>query len=132
VDELLLVLPEQDLEPVLNNRWMHRVVDTRAAVAARGYPPDVTAEVHLDLSDRLAPWNEGRAILRVRDGRGELVPGGTGQIQLTINGFSALYTGWASATALLAAGAMHHASAADRLALDAVFAGPSPAMVDEF
>ena len=102
------------------------------AIAARGYPPDVSAEVHLGLHDRLAPWNEGSWVLRVDRGRGELVAGGTGQVQLTINGFSALSTGWASTTALLAAGALHHATDADRRALDAIFAGPAPMMVDEF
>jgi predicted acetyltransferase len=132
IDELLLVLPEQDVEVVGNNRWMHRIVDAPSAIAARGYPTDVTAEVHLGVHDRLAPWNEGSWVLRVGGGRGELVAGGTGQVQLTINGFSALSTGWASTTALLAAGALHHASDADRRALDAIFAGPAPMMVDEF
>ena len=71
-------------------------------------------------------------MLRVEGGRGELVPGGTGELQLTINGFSALFTGWASARALTGSGALHHATAADRAALDAAFAGPTPTMVDDF
>ena len=132
VGELLLVLPEQDLTQISNNRWMHRLVDARAAIAARGFPADVGMEVHLDLTDRLAPWNEGRWLLRVEGGHGELISGGTGDLQLTINGFSALATGWASATALLGAGLLHHATATDRHALDAAFAGPSPTMVDDF
>lgn len=132
VDELLLVLPEQDVRLVGNNRWMHRLVDAPAAIAARGFPPGVAADAHLDLTDRLAPWNEGRWILRVADGRGELLSGGTGDIQLTINGFSSLFTGWTSATALAGAGALHHARPGDRGALDAIFAGPSPTMVDDF
>ena len=132
VDELLLVLPEQDVKQVGNNRWMHRLVDVREAIAGRGYPPDVTATVHFQLSDRLAPWNEGRWILQVEGGRGELVPGGIGELQITINGLSTLFTGWTSATALNGAGALHHATAADRSALDAIFAGPFPTMVDDF
>ncbi|MGZ6993891.1 MAG: GNAT family N-acetyltransferase [Acidimicrobiia bacterium] len=132
IDELLLVLPEQDVEQVGNNRWMHRLVDAREAIAARGYPPDVAVELHLDLADHLAPWNEGRWVLRVEGGRGELLPGGTGELQLTINGLSTLATGWASATALAGAGVLHHAAAEDRAALDAIFAGPSPTMVDDF
>ena len=40
-----------------------------------------------------------------RAGGASCVPGGTGELQLTINGFSALATGWASATALTGAGA---------------------------
>ncbi len=132
VDELLLVLPEQDVVQVSNNRWMHRLVDARDAVAARGFPPDVAMEVHLELTDRLAPWNAGRWVLRVAGGHGELLAGGTGELQLSINGFSSLFTGWASAAALLGAGLLHHASDADRAALDAAFSGPTPTMVDDF
>ena len=92
VDELLLLLPEQDVEQVSSGRWMHRLVDARDAIAARGFPPHVGLQVHLDLTDRLAPWNEGRWVLRVEGGRGELVAGGTGDVKLAVNGFSALYT----------------------------------------
>ena len=132
VDELLLALPEQDVELVSNNRWMHRLIDAPAAIAARGFPPDVAAEVHLGLTDRLAPWNEGRWVLRVEDGHGELVAGGTGDLQISINGLSSLATGWAHASALAGAAALHHSSPTDRAALDAIFAGPPPTMVDDF
>jgi predicted acetyltransferase len=132
VEPLLLVLPEQELQPVSNNRWMHRLVDTRAAIGARGFPPAVRAEVHLDVADRLAPWNDGRFVLTVEDGHGELTPGGTGDVQLAVNAFSALSTGFAGATALAEAGVLHHGSPADRAALDAVFAGPRPTILDEF
>lgn len=132
IDDLLLTLPEQDVKQVSNNRWMHRLVDARAAIAGRGFPPDVAMEVHLELTDRLAPWNEGRWVLRVEGGHGELVSGGTGDLQITVNGFSALATGWASATVLGGSGLLHHATPADRAALDAAFAGPTPTMVDDF
>ncbi len=132
VDELLLILPEQEVRQVANNRWMHRIVDAPRAIAARGFPADVAAEVHLKLTDRLAPWNENRWVLRVEGGRGELVAGGTGELQITINGLSSLASGWASAASLAGVGALHHSAPADRAALDAMFAGPPPTMVDEF
>jgi predicted acetyltransferase len=132
VDELLLVLPEQDVRQVHNSRWMHRLVDVPAALAARGYPAAVAAEVHVEVTDRVAPWNDGRWVVRVEGGRGEVTPGGTGEVQLTINGLSALASGWTSATALTGAGALHHASPTACAALDAMFAGPAPTMVDEF
>jgi predicted acetyltransferase len=132
VEPLLLALPEQDVREVSNTRWMHRVVDAPAAIAGRGFPPSVSAEVHLDISDRLAHWNEGRWILRVEGGRGELVSGGAGDVQMAINGFSAMTTGYAAATVLAEAGALHHGSPADHSALDAIFSGPRPTMVDEF
>lgn len=132
LEPLLLALPEQDIRVRANNRWMHRLVDARAAVAARGYPPAVRADVHLEIADRLAPWNAGRFELRVEDGRGELVPGGTGDVQVTVNALGALSTGWASANALAAAGALHRAIDVDRQALDAIFAGPRPSLLDDF
>jgi predicted acetyltransferase len=132
IDELLLVLPEQDVRPLHNNRWMHRLVDVPAALMARGYPTAVAAEVHLELTDRVAPWNDGRWVLRVEGGLAEVEAGGTGEVQLTINGLSALASGWTSASALRGAGALHHASATARAALDAMFAGPAPTILDEF
>ncbi len=132
IDELLLVLPEQDVEHTGNNRWMLRLVDAPAAIAARGFPPHVSMEVHLELHDRVASWNEGRFILRVEGGQGALVPGGTGDVQLGVNGFSALYTGWALSAALIGAGVMHHGSSSAHAALDAAFAGPQPSMIDDF
>ena len=53
-------------------------------------------------------------------------------MQLTINALSALASGWTSATALAGAGALHHASPTACAALDAIFAGPAPTMVDDF
>lgn len=132
VDELLLMLPEQDVHQVHNNRWMHRLVDVPAALATRGYPAAVAAEVHLEVTDKVAPWNDGSWVLRVEGGRGEVTPGGTGEVQLTINALSSLASGWTSATALTGAGALHHASPKACAALDAIFAGPAPTMVDEF
>jgi predicted acetyltransferase len=131
-EPLLLVLPEQDLQPLANHRWMHRLVDARAAIGARGFPAAVGAEVHVDVADRLAPWNDGRFVLSVEGGRGTLTPGGTGDVQLTVNAFSALSTGWAGATALAEAGLLHHGSPADRATLDAIFAGPRPTLLDQF
>lgn len=131
VEPLLLVLPEQDVRQVWNNRWMHRIVDAPAAIAARGFPSGLTSSVHLDLADGLAPWNAGRWVLEVDGGRGGLRPGGDGDVALTINAFSTLSTGWASAPALAEAGAL--SGPPEHLAaLDAMFAGPAPTILDEF
>lgn len=86
--------------------------------------------------DRSAPWWDRLATerfeLQVEDGRGELVTGGTGEVQLTVNALGALSTGWAAAAALAAAGTLHHATDADRRALDAIFAGPRASLLDDF
>ena len=131
-DVLTLLLPEQVVELVGANHWMTRVVDAAGAVAARGYPPGVRAEVHLQLVDRVAPWNDGRFVLRVEGGEGKLSPGGTGDVHLSINALASLYTGWATASVLAAAGLVHHASRRDLADLDAAFAGPRPYLFDNY
>ena len=131
-DPLLLLLPEQELSVLAEIRWMTRVVDARGAVAARGFAPGVDVEVPLALCDPVLEGNQGNFLLRVRDGRGELEPGGRGGPTLAIGAFSSLYTGWASAEMLRRAGKLEGGSDAQRAALDAAFAGPTPWMVDEF
>jgi predicted acetyltransferase len=132
LDDITLRLPEQAVELVGVNRWMTRIVDAAGAIAARGYPAGVRAEVHLQLADRLAPWNDGRFVLRVEGGEGKLSPGGTGDVHLSVNALASLYTGWASAPVLAAAGLVHHAGERDLVSLDAAFAGPRPYLFDNF
>ena len=132
LDALTLLLPEQVVELVGANHWMTRIVDAAGAIAARGYPPSVRAEAHLQLVDRVAPWNDGRFVLRVDGGEGKLSPGGTGDVHMSINALASLYTGWASASVLAAAGLVHHARRPDLAALDAAFAGPRPYLFDNY
>lgn len=128
---LTYLLPEQDRREVQASASMTRVVDVVGAVAARGFPLAVVADVHLAVRDTLAPWNDGPRVLRVRDGRGVLEPGGRGALTLTESGLGALYTGFASAHVLAAAGLLE-GPADDRSTLDAVFAGPRPSMLEHF
>lgn len=131
-DPLLLLLPEQELSVVAEIRWMTRVVDARGAVAARGFSPGIEVEVPFELRDALLAENRGHFVLRVRDGRGQLEPGGRGGPSLAIGAFSSLYTGWASVEMLRRAGQLEGGSDAQRAALDGAFAGPTPWMADEF
>ena len=132
LDVLTLLLPEQVIEFVAANHWMTRIVDAAGAIAARGYPPGARAEVHLQLADRVAPWNDGRFVLRVEGGEGKLIPGGTGDVHLSVNGLASLYTGWAPAAVLAGAGIVHHATDRDLGLLDAAFAGPRPYLFDNY
>jgi predicted acetyltransferase len=86
----------------------------------------------VEVVDRLASWNDDRFVLDVADGRGALRRGGTGGVRMTVNAFASLYTGWASAFTLAAAGLVHHAGERDLRLLDAIFAGPSPYLFDDF
>jgi predicted acetyltransferase len=132
LDVLMLVLPEQVVELAGANHWMTRIVDAAGAIAARGYPPGVRGEVHVQLADRLAPWNDGRFVLRIEGGEGKLSPGGTGEVHLSVNALASLYTGWASASALVGAGMLHHAGERELGLLDAAFAGPRPYLFDNY
>ena len=127
---LLLLLPDQDLETTDEIRWMLRVVDAPAAIAARGFPPAVRATVDLEVHDRQCDWNAGRWRLTVEDGRGELTKGGVGEVPMTINALSALYSGYASATGLRQAGLVAGGGARALADLTAAFAGPTPSIAD--
>jgi predicted acetyltransferase len=131
-DPLLLLLPEQELSVLAEIRWLTRVLDARAAVAARGFAPGIAVEVPLELRDPLLEGNQGRFTLSVRDGSGRLEPGGRGGPTLAIGAFSSLYTGWASAEMLRRGGKLEGGSDAQLAQLGAAFAGPAPWMVDEF
>ncbi|HEX5505691.1 MAG TPA: GNAT family N-acetyltransferase [Thermomicrobiales bacterium] len=111
--------------------WLLRVVDVRAALAARGYPPGLEAEVHLAVRDAACPWNDGRFILTIADGRGEVREGGRSDVILDARGLAALYSGYLAPAALQQAGL----AAGEPRALAAAglpFAGPAPWMPDMF
>lgn len=127
---LLLVLPDQDLKTTDEIRWMLRVVDAAGAIAARGFPPSVRATVDLDVADRQCDWNAGRWQLTVEDGAGTLTKGGDGDVSLTVNALSALYSGYASATTLRQAGLLTGGGARAWSDLTAAFSGPTPSIAD--
>jgi predicted acetyltransferase len=130
---LLLLLREQDIKPRAEIRYMLRVVDAPAAIAARGFPP-VRATVTLELSDRHCDWNSGRWQLHLDDGEGRLekVSGVAAAVRMSINGFAALYSGYASARTLARAGMLSGANDRDLGTLDAIFSGPTPWLTDFF
>jgi predicted acetyltransferase len=127
---LLLLLPDQDLKTTDEIRWMLRVVDAPGAVAARGFPPAVRTTVDVELADKQCDWNTGRWRLTVEDGAASLTKGGDGGVAMTINAFSALYSGYASATTLRQTGLLTGGDVASWSALTAAFSGPTPSIVD--
>jgi predicted acetyltransferase len=127
---------ERDATIAKRSMWMLRVVDGPAAIAARGFPPAVSAAVPLEINDSGRPANSGRWQLEVADGKGVLTPaaspaaGGTAPLTLGARGLAALYAGTPVATlrlARLVAGGTPDSDAA----LDAAFAA-TPYMVDDF
>jgi predicted acetyltransferase len=102
---------------------MLRVVDAPAAVAARGFPAGVTAEVPLSIDDPLCPGNTGSWRLTVAEGRGELAPGpgDPAAVRLAARGLAALYAGVRPGT-LRRAGLLRGGDPAAAEALTAAFA----------
>jgi predicted acetyltransferase len=135
-DPLPLLLPEQESEVVVDIRWMLRLNDPAGAVAQRGFPPGLEAEVHLRLHDPLdrrapdpssEPW-----VLSVSKGEGRLEAGGRGSVAMGVGAFASLYSGWAQTATLARAGLLRGGGAAERALLDAAFAGPAPWLPEEF
>jgi predicted acetyltransferase len=130
-DPLLMLPREEPWEIHKLQRWMLRLVDVRAALAARGYSPAVETEVHFDVRDDVLPANAGRFVLEVSGGAGRVRKGGRGRVRLDAATLPPLYTGYLSAEELAAYGRIEGAPS-DLAQASATFAGPAPWMVDGF
>jgi len=125
---------ERDAEMDHRSLWMLRVVDARAAIAARGFPAAVSLRVPLAIADDHRPANSGRWRLTVADGQGTLDPvtpaDGDGALTVGARGLAALYAG-TPLLSLRQAGLARGGSPEDDAALDAAFAGTAY-MLDAF
>ena len=129
---------ERDAQIARRSRWMLRVVDAAAAIAARGFPAGVSVRVPVRITDGARPANSGRWQLTVAGGAGTLEPLGPAStaalpgssLTLGARGLAALYAGTPLVT-LRQAGLAAGGTAADDAALDAAFAA-TPYMLDAF
>ena len=113
-------------------RWMMRITDVGVALTQRGYPPDLRAELTLDIDDGLIEANRGRHTLRVADGAATLAPGGAAAaLAIDVRGLAALYSGHLSAEQLAGLG-LAAASAEILARASHIFAGPAPWMAEIF
>jgi predicted acetyltransferase len=112
-------------------RWLTRIVDVPQALAARGYPKDVSGEVHLEIHDDLLPANHGRFLLRVDEGQAEVTAGGRGSLVTDIRGLAPLYSGFLPPRTLQSLGLLQGSGPSLRQAA-LLFSGPEPWMVDYF
>jgi predicted acetyltransferase len=131
VDSLALLLPEQTAKIKSTTRWMLRVIDVVKALEMRGYPPGIEAELHLEIQDDLLAENNGKFILAVSNGRGEVTSGGKGELQLDVKGLAPLYTGLFTPQQLQLTKKLTATEPA-LLAATQIFTGPSPWMPDFF
>jgi predicted acetyltransferase len=131
IDVLKLLLPEQTTTIKSMKTWLLRVVDVAKALEKRGYPSGLQAELHLEVQDDLIAENNGRFILSVSHGQGEVTKGGTGELKLHIRELAPLYTSLFTPYQLQLTGRLE----ATETALDTaaqLFAGVSPSMPDSF
>jgi predicted acetyltransferase len=126
-DALELWLPEHAVTASrVAWRWMVRLLDAPAAVAARGWPEAVRLRCELHLDDPTWPDRGGAWTLEVADGRGSLERGGAGTVRLDVGAFGSWFTGYQSATRLARYGRLTGADETTRRDLDAATAGPTP------
>ena len=124
-------LEEAEAVLLVLGQWMLRMVDVQKAVAQRGFPVGIEAEIDFALEDVELSENAGAWRLSVSGGEGRLEPTEKARLRLGIGAFSSWYSGWADAATLLNAGLVEEAGAEGEL-LDACFAGRTPWMMNEF
>lgn len=130
-DPLLYLLAEHDWESPSYWTWMLRVVDVRGALGARGYPPGVDAEMHLEVRDDVLGWNAGRFLVQIADGKASVRKGGRGRLRLGVGALAPLFTGLMTPVALAQAG-MIEGTERELATAARAFGGPAPWMADFF
>jgi predicted acetyltransferase len=125
-DPISWLVREPDVSVRLHERWMLRIVDARAAIAARGYQSAVEISVRFELSDAQVPGNAGTWRLTVSGGKAALepatAPSATPVLRLGIRGLSAAFCG-VSLSVLRTAGLVAGGTPAEDEALECAFAG---------
>jgi predicted acetyltransferase len=131
VDPLALLLPEQTDKVCFLSHWMLRVINVSKALEKRVYPLEIETELHLEVKDDLLPENNGKFVLSVSNGQGEVQKGGLGKFKLDVRGLAPLYTGLFTPHQLQLVGQLEAEETA-LLAATQLFAGSLPWMPDNF
>ncbi len=130
-DFLLYLLPEPDYEIIGTKKWSMRIVDVAEALRLRGYPKNIETEIHFKVTDDLFAWNNRTFVLKISNGTPHVRKGGRGNVSVTIDGFSPLYTGHLGSHKLMKLGYLK-ASKHVLETLDSVFSVNQPWMPDYF
>lgn len=131
IDNLTLLLPEQTAKIKFTKYWMLRIINVEKALSTRGYLSGIETELHLEIKDDLIAENNGKFILSVANGSGNVVKGGKGELKLDIRGLAPLYTGLFTPQQLQLAGKLDATNKVISTATQ-IFAGTSPWMPDFF
>lgn len=128
---LLALLHTQTPKVKLQDVWMLRVLDVRAALEARSWPKHLTASLHLEVHDPMIEANSGRWTLDIDRGKPTVRGGGRGDLRLSIQALASLYTGFYTPEHLVALGASCDRPDAAQLAR-LLFCNAPAAMPDMF
>ncbi len=131
VDPMLSMLEEQIYRVEHLERWLLRILNVEQALARRGYPHGVEADLHLDVEDPLFSTNHGCFTLQIAGGSGQVTRGGRGDLKLGIRSLAPLYSGFLSASQLQQMGWVSGEEAVIAIA-NTIFAGVAPWMTDHF
>jgi predicted acetyltransferase len=131
-DPLSLMLESQRIRIASSYTWMSRLVHVAAALEARAYPAHVEAEVELVIDDPVLRENSGGIRLEVAAGRARVSAAPAASARADVGVFSALFTGWLSAGDAARLGRLAGAGPAEIGALERIFAGPKPRLVEMF
>jgi predicted acetyltransferase len=127
-EPLALLLREQDLRQVRQQRWMLRVVDVATAFSARGYPERLVGRLTLRVEDAVCPWVDGTWSIEVEQGEGKAarVAEEDAAAHTTPGGLAALFAGYLEPRQLAQLGLVQGLGADDLEFLEALHAGPRP------
>jgi predicted acetyltransferase len=127
-EPLALLLQEQDLRQVRQQRWMLRVVDVPTAFSVRGHPEWLVGRLTVRVHDEVCPWVDGTWTIEVEQGEGKAarVADEVGAVRTTANGLAALFAGYVEPRRLAELGLVEGLTSADLGFLEALHAGPRP------
>ena len=126
-EPLALLVAEQDIRQLRQDRWMARVVDVPVAFAARGYPSGLRGRVTIGVADGICPWVDGTWTIEVDGGEGKAVRvGDDATASTTASGLAALFAGYHDPRDLAALGVVRGLDQAGVEFLQAMHAGPRP------
>ena len=111
--------------------WMARGLHLPNAVASRGFPRGIEGAVTIAVDDRVVIESQGPWRLEVAGGQGSLSPAADADVIVDARAIGPLFTGFRTATELVAAGLLDGSLPAVEL-LDAMFAGSAPVALDFF
>jgi predicted acetyltransferase len=132
-EPLALLVAEQDIRQLRQDRWMARVVDVPGAFAARGYPSGLRGRITIAVSDDSCPWVDGTWTIEVDGGEGKAVRvGDDASLRTTAAGLAALYAGYHDPRDLASLGVVGGLGPAEIEFLQALHAGPKPWSADYY